>query len=419
MNNAKPVHWPSIIQLGLSLLVALGLLGFSGMSLIGGVIQFIQGGIGNPAAVPSFMLSASLLLGAVLMLPSAWYAYRRLVPSLRESAAPRRSLTPWVLTLLVVIFVPLLLLVGNWAARSSLAWLFLPPISLLATGLPVLWLVWLGKRGLPAGSPQRQWGLFAAGLAFNPLFIIIIELLALIGLMLLVGLIIAINPELAQDLSTLAMRLASSPPGTDNWLNILSPYLMQPAFLAAVFAYTSLLIPLIEEALKPLGLWLLTGRRLSPAQGFAGGLISGAGFALFENLSALSAGGPDWTLLASLRITTALLHVLTTGLVGWALAHAWTNKRFLRLGVTYSAAVILHGVWNALGIASFSLPALNLTGQLASRGDLYTTLTLVGLGVLTVVNFILYNVMNRRLQVIPEANLASADLLVEITPSLD
>ena len=70
----------------------------------------------------------------------------------------------------------------------------------------------------------------------------------------LVGLlVIAIDPELAQDLSTLAMRLASSPPGSDNWLNILSPYIMQPVFLAAVLAYTALLIPLLEEALKPLG----------------------------------------------------------------------------------------------------------------------------------------------------------------------
>ena len=419
MNNAKPVHWPSVIQLGLSLLAALALFGFGGLLLLSGLIQLFQGGLDNPEVVPTFMLTASFILAGLLMLPSAWFAYRRLASPLVEPAAPRRRLNPWVLSLLGMLFVPLLLLVGNWAARSSLAWLFLPPISLLATGLPVLWLVWLGKRGLPAGSSQRQWGLFAGGLVFSPLLIIFIELLALLGLMVLVGLLIAIDPELAQDITTLAMRLASSPPGTDNWLNILSPFLMKPVFLGAIFTYTSLLIPLIEEALKPLGLWLLAGRRLSPAQGFAGGLISGAGFALFENLSALSAGGSDWALLAGLRITTALLHVLTTGLVGWALAHAWTHRRYLRLGLTYAAAVALHGIWNAFGIATFSLPALNLPWQSVDQATFFTTLTMVGLGFLTVVNLFFYLVMNRRLQLKPEPQQALPDPPVDITPSLD
>jgi RsiW-degrading membrane proteinase PrsW (M82 family) len=304
-------------------------------------------------------------------------------------------------------------------AGGSLAWLLLPGISLLAATLPIVWLVSMGMRGLAGGSRQRQWGLFAGGLAFSPVMIIVLELLALIGMLLAVGVVLALNPELAYDLSTLVARLASAPPGSDNWLNILSPYIVKPAFLAAILAYTSLLIPLIEEAVKPLGLWLLAGRRLTPAEGFVGGLISGAGFALFENLSALSGGGEDWALLASSRISTALLHMLTSGLVGWALAHAWSQGRYLRLGISYTAAVALHGIWNALGIASFSLPQFNQPSLGAGEVDAISSLTVVGLGVLTGVNFMVYYSFNRRLQPKPEVQIPQVDAQLESTLSQD
>ncbi len=413
------MHWPSIVQLALSLLAALFLLSISGLFALGGVIQLIEEGIESPATVPSFMVATSLLLGGGLVLPSAWYAFRRLVPPVRDPVARCRRYNPWVISLLVIIFVPLLLLVGNWAARSSLAWLLLPGISLLAAVLPVLWLVSIGTRGLAGGSLQRRWGLFAGGLVFSPVLIIVLELLAIVGMILVVGVVIAINPGLARDLSTLVMRLASSPPGTDNWQNIISPYIMQPAFLAAILAYTAVLIPLIEEALKPLGLWLLAGRRLTPTQGFVGGVISGAGFALFENLSALSAGGEDWALLASTRISTALLHMLTTGLVGWALAHAWSERRYLRLAFSYAIAVTLHGVWNALGIASFSLPQFTLPNMGQVDLDMISAATMVGLGLLTGLNFILFLGFNRRLQQKTDFQIPPTEAQPETPPSLD
>lgn len=413
------MHWPSIFQLALSLLAALFLLFISGLFALGGVLQLIEEGLESPAVVPSFMVTTSLLLGGGLMLPSAWYAYRRLVPPVSEPAARRRRYNPWVISLLVIIFVPLLLLVGNWAARSSLAWLLLPGISLLAAVLPIYWLVSIGARSLAGGSLQRRWGLFAGGLVFSPVLIIVLELLAIVAMILVVGVVIAINPDLARDLSTLAMRLASSPPGSDNWLNIISPYIMHPAFLAAIFAYMALLIPLIEEALKPLGLWLLAGRRLTPTEGFVGGVISGAGFALFENLSALSTGGEQWAFLASTRISTALLHMLTTGLVGWALAHAWSQRRYLRLALSYAIAVTLHGLWNALGIASFSLPQLNLPNMGQVDPDMISAVTMVGLGLLTGLNFILFLGFNQRLQPKADFQVPPAEPQPEIPPSLD
>ncbi len=420
MSSAKPVHWPSILQLGLSLLASLGLLGFSGLSLLVGVIQLTGNGNASQVAVPFFMRGTIFLLAGILVLPSAWYAYRRLSAADREPSPPRKGISPWLVTLLVMLLLPLALLAGNWVARSSsLAWLLLPGISLLATTLPILWLVLIGKRGLPGGSAQRQWGLFAAGAVFNPLLIMILELLALLGMILVVIFLVAINPELGRDISTLAMRLSTAPQDAENILTILAPYLVKPAFLAAILAFISLLVPLIEEAFKPLGLWLLAGRRLTPAEGFVGGLISGAGFALFENLYALSGGGEDWLLLASSRITTALLHVLTTGLVGWALAHAWTHRRYLRLGLVYALAVLLHGVWNALAIAGFTLPQFDPSSQ--PLGDLtgLSSLAVIALGFLVGVNFMLYYTMNRRLQPASPLVMDQADPQPDQTLSLD
>jgi hypothetical protein len=106
-------------------------------------------------------------------------------------------------------------------------------------------------------------------------------------------------------------------------------------------------VPLVEEAVKPIGVWLLLKRSLSPAEGFAAGALSGAGFAIFESLAA-SSTGEGWLILVSGRIGTAAVHILTTALMGWALVLARSQKRYLRLVGTYLGVVLIHGAWNAL-----------------------------------------------------------------------
>jgi hypothetical protein len=46
------------------------------------------------------------------------------------------------------------------------------------------------------------------------------------------------------------------------------------------------------------------------------------------------------------RMGTSLIHILTAGLTGWALTLAWGEKRYLRLALSYLAAVALHALWN-------------------------------------------------------------------------
>jgi hypothetical protein len=166
------------------------------------------------------------------------------------------------------------------------------------------------------------------------------------------------------------------------------------------FAFISVLVPLVEESLKPIGVWFLAGQKITPAMGFGYGVISGAGFGLFENLGNTSAGGDTWALLAATRITTLLLHCFTAGLVGWALASAWSQRRYLRLGVAFAIAVLIHGLWNGMAILSLasSLPDMvNISiptsyqrlGSLADVG-------VIVLGVLVLVLFIGFNAGLRR-----------------------
>jgi RsiW-degrading membrane proteinase PrsW (M82 family) len=257
------------------------------------------------------------------------------------------------------------------------------------------------------------------GLVFGPLVIIILELVAMVGMILLAFIVLVFSPELSQELTNLAPHLENPLTYTESMQEMISRIIQQPVLMAGVFAYTAVLIPLIEEALKPLGLWLLVGRRLTPAEGFVGGMICGAGFALFENLSALSTSGEEWALLAVIRISTALLHILNTGLMGWALANAWTKKRYRWLAFSYVFAVSVHGIWNALGIAGFALPQYNLSSANPGIVEILLGLTVIGLGLMTGINFLLFLAMNRRLRPKTDLSYSISDPQLETPPSLD
>jgi len=233
----------------------------------------------------------------------------------------------------------------------------------------------------------------------SPAIILILELFAIIGLLILVLFEAMVDPNISSQLTNLVFRLQNSTLNPDDLLNILLPMFLRPGILFLAFAFISVIIPLIEEALKPIGVWFQAGQKITPAQGFAYGVLCGAGFGLFENLGNTSIGGEMWVVLASTRISTLLLHSLTTGLVGWALASAWSQKRYLRLGLVYSFAVLLHGVWNGMAVLS-SLSSLEvqaiipLPDYLLQLGNL-ALIGIVALGAFNLVLFISFSTFLR------------------------
>ena len=311
-----------------------------------------------------------------------------------------RAVFGLILTLFVLVVVPGALWFGNWVSQNDqLAWLLLPLINIIVNGLTAFWVVYMGIRGLKPGPPKRVWGVFASGLVLGPSIILILELYALIGFGILAFLWAAITPAVSSQLQNLIFRFQNLPSNPDAILQSLLPFLLNPGILFIVFSFVSVIVPIIEEALKPIGVWFLAGKNLNPAQGFAFGVLCGAGFGLFENLGNTSIAGETWALLVSTRITTLLLHCLTTGLVGWALVSTWTEKRYLHLGITYAFAVIVHGLWNGLAVIS-ALSSLDgqVNFELPGNSLLFGTLATIGIIALGAFNLVLYISFNAYLR---------------------
>ncbi len=286
-------------------------------------------------AVPSLLLSIQHLSGRSLF---AWAAHLR-VQGLRLSS-------------ILLLLWPFVLLLGNFiSGQSQLAWLLLPPLDLLAVGIPVWWLVELALNKLEVGGLRRGWGLIDFSIFITTPLLMILEILVLIGLVLVFAIWLGTHPALVSELQRLGQNLAGLQNNPEAILRLVQPYLQNPLLIYGSLAIIAGIIPMLEELFKPLGVWLLAGRRLTPAEGFAAGALCGGAFALIESLFYLSSpmsGG--WAALAAGRAGTEMLHITTSAVVGWGLASAWQSGAYLRLGLAYLLAVTLHGLWNALSV---------------------------------------------------------------------
>jgi hypothetical protein len=394
------IHWPSALQLGLSLF---GILIF--WTLSGSFAVIGLAGVIDPIILPEnnstiLMLAAGMFQMGLLMIPSAWFAFLRVIQSAGPKTPALRHLKIFRPTILIF-FLPLVVLAGFWVSgEGRLSWFLLPPLHVLAISLPILWLASLGRRGLSTGSSQRDWGSFGAGLTLSPILILILEFAAL-------GLIFAFTlfylysqPELWELLTNLAYRLSQAPPNVQIIQRILAPHLsvlLSPGIIYTAFIFFAMIVPLIEELLKPIGVWLMIGKNLTPSAGFAAGVLGGAAYALFESL--MFAPSPsDWALLVSSRIGTGVMHIATAGLTGWALAYAWQSRNYLQLVLAYLVAVIMHGLWNGLvvmGMASQFVPSGFFPTSLVENLGVISP---VGLGVLAMLNFSFLLLANRKLR---------------------
>ncbi len=404
------MHWPSLLQLAASILAALLLLGAAAVFVFTGIAQLLNPGRGVADLTQPFMIAGSLAFAGILILPSAWYSWKRLsYPGREPVSRPEPRNYGLILTVVVLIVESVTLIVGNLVSQNSqVAWLLLPPLNIIATGLPTLWLIYIGTRGLLPAYPRYKWGVFASGLVLGPLIILILELILLVGIGILAILWIMVNPSLAPQLNNLILNLEHAGSDTNAILDALTPFIFNPGIIFLGFATVSVLIPIIEETFKPIGVWFTAGTAIIPAQGFAFGILSGAGFGLFENLGNTSSGGEAWALLAASRISTLLLHSFTAGLVGWGLASAWCSRRYIRLGACFLAAVFIHGLWNGLAVLS-SVSSLQgiVKIPLPSNLEAISTLATAGifaLGLTVLVLFITLNAIFRRQipPVIPE-----------------
>jgi RsiW-degrading membrane proteinase PrsW (M82 family) len=105
----------------------------------------------------------------------------------------------------------------------------------------------------------------------------------------------------------------------------------------------------VEEAIKPLGVWLLAGRELAPQDGWVLGLLSGAGFTLIENLGNLAIG-QGWTALVLARAGATALHMFNSAIIGYTFVLSRRQKRWRKVILAFLGTLLLHALWNSVAV---------------------------------------------------------------------
>ena len=359
------------------------------MSFIGAGLLFVGGSFGLAStAIPGFQavtvfnLAWGVLLVGILCIPAVVFSLLeirgkpiRWQPKPNYFYLASAGLLVW--GLLVFLFKPV--------ETSSLAWLLLPPLVLAVTVLPLWWYIETGRRGLSLPSPAQGWGVISFSLMLTVPIILILELVVLGVVLVVAGAYVSSQPEFASLLADLQRMLANNNVDPQAVADLFSGMLQRPGVVFGLLVVAAGVIPLIEELFKPLAVWLLAGDRLTPAQGFYAGMLSGACFALWENLTALSAAGDgSGTTIVVARVGTGLLHIVTAGLVSWGMASFWQSRQYWKRMIgMYILAVTLHGLWNASGVLTGVGPMLQipvegaLLTQAVETGAIVVLVTLV------------------------------------------
>jgi hypothetical protein len=361
-------HWLTIGQLIISTIgLAFFIMGFFGLMLAALVTMSSGGDIVQTSSM--LALSWSSAAAAVLMLPSMIYAILRLMDKPYQGNPFHGSGRFVTLALLLL---PVVLVVGSLLASGNGASLLLAsPLHLLVVGIPLWALFELSTRGLQRGSSQRGWAVLSFGMTITPLLTMVVELVVIIVVVAAaIAWAIKSDPANLLVLNRLQMRLSYGNMNTEVLQRIMASYINQPLVFFTALSIFSGFIPLVEEMIKPLALWMLIKRHMSPMEGFTAGLISGLAFSVIESSNAMAmAINSSWAVLAIGRMGAGLLHMTTAGLMGWALASAFKNGSYLRLTASFLLAVALHGMWNALTMLIVVGPMLNGNGFLKSLGQ--------------------------------------------------
>ena len=375
-NQANKSDWRSILVLVFSL-GSIALFFMTAISAL--VMMFLNerfpAGFPKANASPlsmALLASAMIAMGALLA-PAAWLSLKRLRgQEFNSFQLPALRVWAWIA-------VP-----GLWIIAMAIATIFhdargahwfVPLMHFLSIALPVYLIVRIGINRIPVGSSQRAWTVFGSGMTLSPILSMIGEGFALLLVLIPLGVYFGMNPDKMFNLQRIGTQLENGA-DLESMLYQFEPFIMDPLILLAVLALLAVLVPIIEETFKSIGVWLVSDRLTSPAQGFALGLLSGAGFALSESLFATIAPDDSWAAALSMRAFSGSMHMLASGLVGWGIAYARLEKRYSRLFGLTMLAMLLHGLWNTGAIltaagglrAMVVIPDIDIPGTIMALG---------------------------------------------------
>ena len=366
-NNKPKTNWRTLLQLVFSIMTLLGYLGLAVLLSLRRLDVSSEGVLRQISPVTWEILRLALVTLGLLNLPSIISTGFNLAG--RPQPGWLTSKMRW-LNWSIVLFAALLV-VGTLLGDATNT---LPTIQALLTVLgillPALWLTHLGSAHLWGTHPQRDFGMLTFSLGFSTLLILIIELVVLFLAMAGFGFMASGNPQIQQTLQEMMELIQGYGSDLESTTEVLKSLLLNPTIMGAVLILISGLIPLIEEAFKTLGVWFLVKNKVSPMEGYIAGLMSGAGFALVEGLlnATQVAGGnsADWLAFLLGRFGGTLLHVFNGGLLGWALAKTWNDRKGWRVAGIYLLTVVIHGLWNAFAVLGGVSSILKDAGQTLS-----------------------------------------------------
>jgi hypothetical protein len=344
--QTKQTHWASLLTL-----ILIGTSVFFLLILVAalGVVSLMDLFAATGEAASEMISAVAFGFILLLLLLCGWFILQK-TRGLEQADLPFKfPFAPWMWGVLpaIVIFSIALGGLATLAELQWLNWIVLPALTILVI-VPPIWLLFgIASNGLDLGPRWRFFSIFSLGLTIGPLVMIVIELVVLFTIIISGAIYVATTqPALMSELEMLTNMMTQGA-SEEALLAMLTPYLTNTTLIAIGIGYIALLVPLIEELLKPLAVWLFARQIESPAQGFALGVLSGAAFALVESLNAGADGSTSWAIVVSVRTGTSVLHMMTSGLVGWGIASAFKEKRVGRLIAAYISAVLIHGIWNA------------------------------------------------------------------------
>jgi len=332
----------------------------------------------NTSPLVTILMANALFFIGVLLMPTAWLSLKHLRGG-EIRAFKFAPLQPWAWILIIGLW-GLAITTATIFYDAPLAGWYVPFLHFLSIGLPIYFVIRIAANRIPLGSTQRAWGVFGIGLTFSPFLAIIAELIVMAFGLILIGFFMGFRPGMIADLQRLATQIDQAP-DMDVLLTQLGPSLNNPLALIGALTLLSFFVPIIEETCKSLGIWAVADRLVSPAQGFAMGVLSGAGFALAESLFGSITPDSAWAVTLAMRAVSGSMHMLASGLVGWGIASARLEKRYFKLAGATLLAMFLHGAWNAGAVFTV---AGGLRFMLAASGFdvIGTLLMLAGIGLL-------------------------------------
>lgn len=340
------IYFPSVITFAIFGFAVLGLFGAS-FVMLGTSISFLFSN--KPEALSVLIMGVGFGSEALILGVAGFYSLQRVMNVAIADTPARLAGARWHTFLMLLIAA---LFIGIGALMVEVQWLnvlLIPIFTVIGISLPIWAFMNAGLFEIELGERWRAWAIFGLGMTVGPAIMLVLELVIGAFFFLIVVLYIATQPNLLFELQNLIAQIENI---TDPnlILELVEPYLLNPALLGLIYFYVALCVPVIEEIFKPIGVWLFARRINSPAQGFALGLLSGAAYALFESLGVSNQTGAEWAVVVSTRAGTGLLHIVTTGITGWAIASAWLERRYLRLFLAYALSISMHGIWNASAI---------------------------------------------------------------------